>query len=203
MTRVILIRHGQTEWNVKFKYQGHSEVDLTPNGVRQAELVATRLAKEPIRAVYSSDLGRAMKTAEYIAASHGLTVTPVTGLREYHFGEWEGLTFQQIAERWPDISVAFFKNPDEIRVPGGETFREVKDRAEAAVRNLVDKHPDQTIALVSHGGAIRTILCAALGLHLNRVWAVRQDNTAVNIIEYNQETAIVALVNDVHHLASE
>jgi alpha-ribazole phosphatase len=203
MTRIILVRHGQTEWNVQFKYQGHSEVDLTPTGVRQAERVAARLANEPICAVYSSDLGRALKTAEHIASSHHLSVTPVKGLREYHFGEWEGLTFQQISERWPEISVDFFKNPDSVRVPGGETFGEVKARAEASVRKLVDLHPDQTVALVSHGGTIRTILCAALGLHLNRVWALRQDNTAVNIIEYYQETAIVALVNDIHHLSGE
>jgi alpha-ribazole phosphatase len=126
---------------------------------------------------------------------------PVKGLREYHFGEWEGLTFQQVSEQWPETSMNFLKNPDSIRIPGGETFGEVKARAELAVRNLVDLHPGQTAVLVSHGGTIRAILCAALGLHLNRIWALRQDNTAVNIIEYYPETAIVALVNDIHHLS--
>lgn len=203
MTRVILVRHGQTEWNVQLRYQGHSDIELTALGRKQAELVAARLIKEPISAVYSSDLGRALRTAEYIAAQHRLTVTPIHGLREYHFGEWEGLTFKQIAKHWPDISVDFFKNPDAVRVPGGETFGEVKARAEAAVRKLVNQHPGQTIVLVSHGGTIRTILCAALGLHLHHVWSIRQDNTAVNIIEYYPETAIVALVNDVHHLNTE
>ncbi len=203
MTRVILVRHGQTEWNVQLKYQGHSDVELTTQGVRQAELVAARLAKEPVDAIYSSDLGRALRTAEYIALPHQLPVTPLNGLREYHFGEWEGLTFKQIAKQWPDLNANFFKNPDTVRVPGGETFGEVKARAEAVVRKLVDQHPEQTIMLVSHGGTIRTILCAALGLHLNRIWSIRQDNTAVNIVEYYQETAIVALVNDVHHLAAE
>lgn len=203
MTRVILVRHGQTEWNVQLKYQGHSDINLTTQGVRQAELVAARLAKEPVDAIYSSDLGRALRTAEYIASPHQLPVTPLNGLREYHFGEWEGLTFKQIAKQWPDLNANFFKNPDTVRVPGGETFGEVKARAEAVVRKLVDQHPEQTIVLVSHGGTIRTILCAALGLHLNRIWSIRQDNTAVNIVEYYQETAIVALVNDVHHLAAE
>lgn len=200
MTRVILVRHGQTKWNVELKYQGHSEVELSPTGKKQAELVSARLIKEPITAVYSSDLGRAFVTAQCIAKPHGLTVTPIKGLREYHFGDWEGLNFQQISTRWPDISVNFFNNPDNVRIPGGETFSEVKVRAEAAVLELVAQHPHQTILLVSHGGTIRTILCAALGLHLNRVWAIRQDNTAVNIIEYRNEQSIVTLMNDVHHL---
>lgn len=200
MTRVILVRHGQTEWNVQLKYQGHSEVALTPDGVRQAEQVAARLAREPVCAVYSSDLGRAMKTAEYIAAAHQLPVTAVKGLREYHFGEWEGLSFQQVSERWPQDGSKFLKTPDTVRAPGGETFAEVKARAQAAVKELVARHENQTIILVSHGGTIRTLLCAALGLPLNRVWAIRQDNTAVNIIEYYPEDAIVALVNDTHHL---
>lgn len=200
MTRVILVRHGQTKWNVDLRYQGHSEVKLTQMGLHQADLVSARLAKEPIAAVYSSDLGRAFVTAQCIAKPHLLTVTPIRNLREYHFGEWEGLTYQQISTRWPEIAVEFFTNPDEVRVPGGETFGEVKSRADSCVRQLVALHPHQTIVLVSHGGTIRTILCAALGLHLNRVWAIRQDNTAVNIIEYTDETAVIALINDTHHL---
>lgn len=202
MTRVIFIRHGQTKWNVEYKYQGHSEVELSETGVHQADLVALRLASEPIHAIYSSDLGRALQTAEHIAKHHGLTVKPMNELREYNFGEWEGLTFTEICARWPGISSDFFKNPDAIRVPGGETFGEVKARAEAAIKNLLNNHPDQTIAVVSHGGTIRTILCAALGLSLDRVWAIRQDNTAVNIVEYHSESAIVTLVNDVHHIAT-
>lgn len=200
MTRVILVRHGQTKWNVELKYQGHSEVELTLNGMEQAKLVAARLAIEPLAAVYSSDLGRARTTAEFIAQPHGLPVTTISDLREYHFGDWEGLTFQQISTRWPDISTNFFQNPDEVKIPGGETFRAVKARAEAAVKRLVLDHPDQTIVIVSHGGTIRTIICAALGLHLNRVWALKQDNTAVNVIEYRGEDAVVALMNDTHHL---
>ena len=202
MTRIIFVRHGQTKWNIENKYQGHSEVELSEAGIRQAELVADRLAKEPVHAIYSSDLGRALRTAEHIAKPHGLTVKGVKRLREFHFGEWEGLTFPEITARWPVISSDFFKNPDAIRVPGGETFGEVKVRAEAVIKDLICDHPGQTIVVVSHGGTIRTILCAALGLDLNRVWAIRQDNTAVNIVEYHGESAIVTLLNDIHHIAT-
>lgn len=203
MTRVILVRHGQTQWNNELKYQGHSDIDLSETGIRQAELVGKRLADEPIQAVYASDLGRALQTAHRIASLHGLTVNPLTALREFHFGEWEGLTHVQISQRWPEACAEFFRNPDEIRVPGGETFGELKLRAQQAVESIVARHPDQTVAVVSHGGTIRTIICAALGIHLNRVWGIRLDNTAVNVIEYDKESCMLTLLNDIHHLAAE
>lgn len=200
MTRIIFVRHGQTKWNLELKYQGHSDIELTETGLRQAELVAARLACEPVQAVYASDLGRALKTAEVIANVHNVSVKTIPALREYYFGEWEGLTHKQISARWPDIYAEFFKHPDEIRVPGGETFGELKQRAQSAIETLVANHPDQTVVVVSHGGTIRTIVCAALGIHLNRVWGIRQDNTAVSIIEYYDDSSIVTLLNDIHHL---
>jgi alpha-ribazole phosphatase len=93
-----------------------------------------------------------------------------------------------------------FTHPDEVQIPGGETFRQVKERASQAIEKLVVKHPDETIAVVSHGGTIRTILCAILDIHLNHVWNIVQDNTAVNIINYYSERTMVSLVNDTHHL---
>ncbi|MDU4959754.1 MAG: alpha-ribazole phosphatase [Sporomusaceae bacterium] len=199
-TRVILVRHGQTEWNVQLKYQGHSEVPLTAIGIEQAKLAAVRLSREPVAAIYSSDLGRAAATAQYIAAEHQLQVQQLRALREFYFGNWEGLRFQEVSERWPQQSLEFFQHPESARVSGGETFAEVQARAVAAVKQLVAQHENKTILVVSHGGTIRTLLCAALGLPLERVWAIRQDNTAVNVIEYYPDTTMVALVNDIHHL---
>jgi alpha-ribazole phosphatase len=93
-----------------------------------------------------------------------------------------------------------YTNADEINIPGGETFHQLKDRATDAICRLVEQHPDQTIVVVSHGGTLRTIFCAILGIHLNHVWDIRQDNAAVNIVEYHHGRAIVSLVNDTHHL---
>lgn len=200
MTRVILVRHGQTIWNVEAKYQGHSDIALTPSGQEQAKLVAKRLAKEKVAAVYASDLCRAFKTAEIIALKHNLPVTSLPGLREIKFGEWEGLTYGNIYNTWPTIMDKLFTKPDEVQIPGGETFRELKDRASHSIENLVVKHPDETIIVVSHGGTIRTLICAALNIHLNYLWNLKQDNTAVNIIDYYENRAIVTLLNDTHHL---
>lgn len=202
MTKVILVRHGQTLWNLEMKYQGHCDVALTEKGVEQARLVAQRLANENISAVYASDLCRALKTAECIAERHNnLPVIPVPGLREINFGEWEGLTYEGINSQWSDTMSTLFTHPDEAQIPGGETFREVKERATSALEKLVAEHPNQTIAVVSHGGTIRTLLCSVLNIHLNHLWNIKQDNTAVNMLEYYDEQVLVSLVNDVHHLA--
>lgn len=203
MTRVYLIRHGQTVWNKEMKYQGHSDTALTEEGLRQAKQVAQRFASEKIAAVYASDLSRAYNTAEAIAGKHGLPVATLPALREINFGVWEGLTYTAINEKWSDDMRVLYTTPDELVIPGGETFRQLKERAGNAMDSLVKNHPDETIAVVSHGGTIRTILCTILNIHLNHVWNIRQDNTAVNIIDYYSEKTIVSLVNDAHHLTMQ
>lgn len=200
MTKVILVRHGQTLWNVEMKYQGHCDVALTEKGLQQAELAANSLANEEISAIYASDLDRALKTAECIAQKHKLQVVAIPGLREIHFGQWEGLTYDKINNEWSEIMAKLFTHPDEIQIPGGETFREVKERATSALSKLIEKHPNETIVVVSHGGTIRTLLCAALNIHLNYLWNIKQDNTAINILEYYDKQVVVSLVNDTHHL---
>ena len=200
MTKLILVRHGQTFWNKEMKYQGHSDIALNEAGLRQAELVAQRLKNEKIDAIYSSDLQRALVTAQAIAGYHDLTVGIMPGLREMRFGEWEGYTLKFVYERWPEESDKLFTRAVEARIPGGETFDEVRARTAVAVDELVANHPDQTVVAVCHGGIIRTVICNVLGVDLNRVWDIKQDNTAVNIIEYHPGRTVVALLNDTHHL---
>jgi alpha-ribazole phosphatase len=201
MTKVILVRHGQTLWNVDCRYQGQSDICLNETGIKQAKLLAARLLGEDVAAIYASDLGRAQITAEEIAKHHNLSVNIVPELREISFGEWEGMSFGEINEKWPGAMERIFKQPDAVQIPGGETYQEVQQRAMQAVEKLVKKHPEETIIVVSHGATIRTILCAALNIPLTSVWRIRQDNTAVNIIEYHQDNwASVVLMNDIHHL---
>lgn len=204
MTKVILVRHGQTLWNLEMKYQGHCDVALTDKGIQQAELAANRLANEEVSAVYASDLNRAFKTAECIANKHNLGVTAIPELREINFGDWEGMTFEGISDptnsHWSEEMSKVFSHPGEAQIPGGETFHEVKERAMAALKQLVAKHPNQTIVVVSHGGTIRTVLCDILDIHLNNIWKIKQDNTAINILEYYDDEVFVSLVNDAQHL---
>ena len=200
MTRLIIVRHGQTIWNLERKYQGHSDIALTEKGLKQAEAVAVRLAAEPVDAVYASDLSRAFKTAECIAAKHNLKVGLVPALREIKFGDWEGLTYEEITARWPGLLGKLWSTPDELEIPGGESFHQLKARAYDAVTKIVAAHPEQTVAIVAHGGTIGTILCAMLNIHLNHVWSIRQDNTAVNIVEYYEGRPTICLLNCIRHL---
>lgn len=200
MSRLIIVRHGQTLWNLAKKYQGHSDIALTDKGLQQAQAVAERLAAEKIDAVYASDLSRAFKTAECIADKHNLQVTSVPALREIKFGEWEGLTYEEISEKWPGMLGKLWTTPDELEIPGGETFYQLKERAYAAIKKIVKDHPEQTVVIVAHGGTIGTIMCAILDIHLNHVWSIRQDNTAVNIVEYHDDRPTIILLNCIRHL---
>lgn len=200
MTKIIFVRHGQTEWNVLGRYQGQTDVALSPLGIEQAEKLAAHFPVDKIEAVYSSDLARAMKTARCVADRFGLTVEPRLELRELNFGDWEGLTYDEIVAKWPDALENFFQHPDVLEIPHGESFPKLRERALACVEEIVARHPDQTVAVFAHGAILRTILTAALHMDLQYVWTIRQFNTAVNIVTYTEHGTTVELINGTGHL---
>lgn len=199
--RLYLVRHGETIWNHSLKYQGHADVPLNERGVLQAEALARRLRGERFAAFYASDLIRATETARIIAQPHGGTVIPVPALREINFGAWEGLTRDEIKARFPEISQQWWTAPYETRLPGGETLREVAARAVGALFEIAARHDGEQVLVVSHGGTIRAAIGSLLRMDLNQYWRLRQDNTALNIIEIFEEgKAILMLFNDCSHL---
>ena len=203
MTKIVFVRHGQTEWNLSMRYQGHTDINLTELGQQQAQCVAARLAKEPLTAIYTSDLTRAKDTALAIAAPHQLTVQTKENLREINFGAWEGLNYAAIHSRWPAEMDQLFLTPGEVVIPEGETFEALQKRVTNVLQEIIAAHPTETVAVVSHGGTIRAALCAALCMPINAFWHIRQDNTAVNQVVYypDEKRAVVELVNDTGHLA--
>ena len=200
MAKVIFVRHGETAWNHVKRYQGHSDIPLNETGMQQAEMVARRLASEPIAAVYSSDLLRAVQTAEIIARVHALQPMTLPELREVNFGLWEGLTYEQIMAGWPEMLSAVYSRPDRSSIPEGESFLEVQRRAARGLLKCIADHSEETIAVVTHGGALRMLLCDALGLAIEHMWSLRQDSAAITIIEYFEAGKVVSLVNDTCHL---
>ncbi|TDA69446.1 MAG: histidine phosphatase family protein [Clostridia bacterium] len=200
MTRLYLVRHASTGWNKHGQYQGHSNVALSDAGRQQARLLAKRLADKDLHFFYASDLSRAFETAQIVAAAYGQPVTPLMELREVNFGLWEGLTFQEINEKYAGIATQWRLNPGQVGIPQGERFAEVQERACRVITDLVARHPDKNLLVVSHGGTIRTILCGLLDLSLDRLWGLAQDNTAVNIIDFYDGRPILTLFNDAHHL---
>jgi len=203
LTKMLLVRHGQTLWNHIARYQGHTDIDLSDTGRNQANLLSLRLATVSLQAVYASDLKRALDTARIIAEPHGLDVQALPQLREINFGAWEGLTFQEIKARYPDLANNWHASPGSVRIPDGETFQELMERANSTVTDLAKSHDPGTVAVVTHGGAIRSIICALLGIDLNNVFRIRQDNAALNIIDFYDGYGILNLLNDTHHLETE
>lgn len=170
MTTLILVRHGETEWNHTKRAQGQADIALNASGRRQAIAIAQELAHFPVDAVYASDLVRAIDTAHPIAEAHGLEVLTDARLREIDQGEWEGLEVDEIRRRWPDLwgPARHFSAR-----PGGESPEQVRTRSLEAVTDIVKQHADDTVVLVSHGGTIRWLSAEALGYDAKRSARIR------------------------------
>ena len=201
-TRLIVVRHGETPANREFRYIGKGDHPLTERGQMQAERLAEALSVLPLAAVYSSPLQRAYHTAEPIAVRHNLAVRVLDALSENNFGEWEGLSRAEVLARSEQDAqhLRTWEQDTTIAPPGGESFAEVRDRVVAAVELLVGEHPDQTVALVSHVGVIKVLLCVALGAPLDSLFHMFLDPATINVIDWRSPRPIVRLVNSHAHL---
>lgn len=203
MVEIILIRHGVTLWNRAGRIQGISDVELAPEGLRQAELLAKNFPFDKVDAVYSSDLSRAKNTAKFVADKFNLQVQTTAGLREVDFGSWEGKYFADLEKDDPDNLKIFHTAPDELRLDRAETFQQVQARAMSAIKKIIAYHEldgDSRIVAVAHGSINRTILCAILDIPLKNLWRLRQFNTAINIFRVDDGNFTVQLINSTAHL---
>ena len=195
-TTVYLMRHGEVANGGEKRYNGHIDVDITENGVRQMQRLAGLLEGKKITAVYSSDLIRSRKGAEIIAERAGVVSTPLRELRERSVGAWEGLTVEEIKTRFPDEYVLWRADLLNYRPPGGECLLDVRDRVLPVFKKLVVAHPDQEIAMLLHGGVNRVILADALGLDMMNLFRIDQTYGCLNIIDYHGDgIAVVRLLN--------
>ena len=200
-TRIILVRHGQTEWNRVERFRGRADVPLNATGLAQAEATARRVAAEwQPSAVYSSPLSRAVKTAEAIARRFALSVEVQPGLADIDYGAWQGLPPDEARARWPEIVEAWYAAPQAAQIPGGETLAGLRARALAAVAELAARHAGQTIVLVGHTVVNRIILLGVLGLGNDRFWRLRQDTCAINVFEADAGDYTLVSLNDTCHL---
>jgi len=202
--RVYLVRHGETEWNTIMKAQGHTDVPLSDNGRRQADYLGKRLAREKFEGLYASDLKRARETAAIISKhlQHNcLEIETLPELRELNFGRWEGMTMQDVAKFFDDDYQRWWENPVSVRTPGGETMAELAERCLGALKQIVQRHREGNVLVVSHGGPIRIIIASVLEMDLNKYWRLRMDNASLSIIDFPQwEKGILMLFNDCSHL---
>jgi probable phosphoglycerate mutase len=200
-TRIIAIRHGETAWNVDTRIQGHLDIPLNDIGLWQARRLGAALAGEPIDAIYASDLGRAMQTAQAVADVAGRTVVADTGLRERAFGRFQGRTFAEIEAAWPEDAQLWRKrDPAFIPPEGGESLLVFRDRVVQTLARLAARHVGEQIVLVGHGGVMDVLYRAATGQELQapRTWAL--GNAAVNRLLWTPDTLTLVGWADTAHL---
>lgn len=200
MTSIILVRHGQTEWNRIERFRGRVDVPLNATGLAQAEAAGRRIAAEQPAALYAGPLSRTLQTAEAIGLRCHLPVQVEPQLIDIDYGEWQGLTPDEVRERWPGALSTWYDAPHLAQIPNGETLDHLRSRALAAVDALAARHPDQTIVLVSHTVVNRIILLGVLGLGNDRFWRLRQEPCAINVFEVEHGVFTLVTMNDTCHL---
>jgi len=195
-TTVYLMRHGEVVNGGEKRYNGHIDVDITQKGVEQMHRLAGLLDGKSLAAVYSSDLIRSVKGAQIISRRVGIPPTPLRELRERSVGKWEGLTVEEIKERYPEEYDLWRTDLLNYRPPDGECLLDVKDRILPVFKGLVDSHRGQEIGMLLHGGVNRVILADAFGMDMMNLFRIDQSYGALNIIDYYEDgMPVVRLLN--------
>lgn len=198
--QLYLVRHGQTDWNLNHRFQGQTDVPLNKTGEDQVQKIAQRLSKIKIDAIYSSDLKRTVQTADIIASHHKVNCTTDPRWRELSFGAWEGLTYDEIKAREPELLEKWRTDPLNAAAPKGETLQQLATRVDSALDDLRADHADQTVLLTVHGGTIQALVCLALTIELKHYWQFAVSSASLSEIAFYSRGAIINLFNDTSHL---
>ena len=199
MTTIMLIRHGDTDWNVKEIFRGRVDVDLNETGIKQAQLLSKYLKDAPIGAIYSSPLKRALKTAEIISGPHNISVKPSHELIDFDYGEWQGLSHDIVKDKYQTLYAQWLNNPHLVKVPRGESLDSVRERATSLVNKVSTKH-EGTVAMVSHRVVGKVLICALLGLDNAHFWNIRLDTCGITTFVYRDKSFILEKHNDTSFL---
>ena len=200
MTKVYLVRHGQTEWNKKLTFRGRIDIPLNERGHSEAAAIAEALKDKNIDAIYTSSLRRSIETAEPTARFFHIKIIPVEGLIDINYGDWEGLSFNEVKKRYKDQYKKWEKSPDLVRFPNGETLNEAKERSFSAFKDIVKENPGKSVLIIPHRVINKVLLCAILGLSNSHFWEIKQDTGCINLIEYTRDRFVISTMNDTCHL---
>lgn len=196
---IILVRHGETEYNRVDVFRGRVDLPLNERGRVQADAAADYLSTHGFEAFYSSPLLRAMQTAQAIAKLHGGEVHPLESFIDVDYGEWSGKSIDEIRDSWPREFAAWAKDPEIAVFPGGEAVREVRERLKEGLDRLAREH-EGTVLLVGHKLINRILICIVLGLPTAGIWRVGQSNAAISFISHGNRGWVLERLNDTSHL---
>ncbi|GAF84352.1 unnamed protein product [marine sediment metagenome] len=199
MIEIILARHGETEWNVGEIFRGRIDIELNETGIKQAELLAEYLSDLKIDAIYSSPLKRALKTSEIIAGYHKLDVEITPGLIDFNYGKWQGLSHQEVKDKYKELYAEWIKNPHQVEMPAGESLDKVRGRAMGVVDDVIAKY-EGTVVLVSHRVVNKVLICALLRLDDSHFWNIKQDTCGITTFTYENRRCILTKHNDTSYL---
>jgi len=200
MTKVYVVRHGQTAWNLEEVFRGRMDIPLDETGKKEVHLAGEALKDETLHAIYSSPLSRSMETAENIAKFQNIPVTPLESIIDISYGEWEGVSLVEVQKKYPDLYGLWLKEPHNITFPGGESLKQVRVRTRNAIDDLLEKHKDENIALVAHRVPNKVICCSLLGIDNSNFWRIQQDTASTNLFIYKAGQWIVSYLNDTSYL---
>jgi len=204
LLRLILVRHGQTDWNdggsAGQHFRGRIDIALNVTGRAQAQAVADCLALVDVHTVYTSPLERAVDTARPIARRHQLSVVPLPALLDIDYGQWGGRSHKEVKAQWPDLFEQWMATPHLVQIPGGESLDTVRQRIEAGLQMLAERHDGQIVVLVGHQVVNKVMVCKLLGLDNSAFWRIRQDNGCINRFDYDGQTATALTINEICHL---
>ena len=200
MGTLLIARHGETHWNHQGKIQGHSDISLSEQGIQQARCLGERLRSVSVDAAYCSDLLRASETAEISLEGRDVPLHRTPLLREYHKGAFEGLTNQQIQEQFPHQYPTYLTKDLDFAPEGGESTRAVSVRVSGIITEIKNRHPEETVLVVGHGGSLRAAMTSLLGMSLEANWRFFFANCALTIVDTYPDNAVLRLFNDGSHL---
>lgn len=201
--RLLIVRHGESEWNRAHRYQGQQDSALSELGQQQAELLSARLRDEPLAAIYTSRLQRAAETARAIATHHpALTVQQDEALLEIHHGEWEGLLSSEVETRFATGLAEWRRYPTRSQMPGGESFSNILKRVLDFRDRLLAQHAGQTVLVSTHDVVVKILVADALGMDMDRMNFVWISNASITTIDYSGDLPFLRSLSDACHLGN-
>ncbi len=200
MKRLIILRHGETEWNREERFRGMADLPLTEKGLQQAKSAAERIATLKPQVIYSSPLRRTIQTAEIVADPLGLPVQPSEDLRDIDYGLWQGLSLKEAYHKYRKGYLDWLHSPQLVKFPQGESLPIVQERVNRLLKNVIEADREDVILFVTHKVVCKVLLISLLGADLSHFWQIKQDVAALNIFEKRNVFLMAWAINDTCHL---